>query len=433
MLDLAIGGFQGNGIRITGGGNDVIKNDAIGEAATPHTCCTPLPNTGASILIEGSSNNTIQQNAVTGNNGGAITITDATSPVNFTDTLNGNVSAPFTGTMVGSTLTGGLSGTYALQSGLLQGTYFSINVPTAPGTLTTTFNDLSGNSGSTTLGPWSGTLAGLGLSQSVNAVASTAPTTIASLGVTTITETFHLTGTLGGFFFSWAGTFNGTVHVSAAGNTVTGTLSGPMSVNVQETITPASEIPANNVIYWNIIGSPTGGSVQVVGNTLNDISLINARGTMISRNSMGGCDGSGIALYKASTGNHISYNGIGFVGFGGIAGDGIFIGDDSSNNVIGPSNWILGNGGSGVYVEGPGATQPGRPEPDRGRRGRRDRGCVQRPGWNHPEQRLEDHHFREPGLGESWIRDQCRRTGGKRQRDYRQHDRHQCGRHYEPR
>ena len=94
---------------------------------------------------------------------GGITITNAATPVKFTDTLNGTVSAPFTGTLVGSSLTGGLSGTYlAPQSGLLQGTYFSINVPTAPGTLTRQFNDLSGNSGSTTLGPWSGTLAGLG-------------------------------------------------------------------------------------------------------------------------------------------------------------------------------------------------------------------------------------------------------------------------------
>ena len=63
-----------------------------------------------------------------------------------------------------------------------------------------------------------------------------------------------------------------------------------MSVNVQDTITPASAIPANNVIYWNIIGFPTGGTVMTVGNTLDDISLINATGTLISRNSMAGCD-----------------------------------------------------------------------------------------------------------------------------------------------
>src|SRR5208337_967104 len=86
---LDMGGFNGNGIRITRGGGNVIQNNRIG---TDPAGTTAQPNSGSGILIEASSNNAILDNLVSGNGAAGITLTDTAAPLGLSDTLSGTVS-----------------------------------------------------------------------------------------------------------------------------------------------------------------------------------------------------------------------------------------------------------------------------------------------------------------------------------------------------
>ena len=369
---LDIGGFNGNGIRITRGGGNVIQNNRIG---TDPAGTTERPNSGSGILIEASSNNTIRDNLVSGNGAAGaagITLTDTAAPLVLSDTLSGTVSGSLSGTVSGSFgdffSPGTLSGSYVLQ-GLLQGAFFNLNIPNAPGQLGTTstphYPDSPTYTGSTTLGPWSATLSGQGLTQTLNALASTAPTTITFPSETSINETFTLNGTLGGFPYTFDGTFNGTFSFSDFGTTVTGPVSGPMTVAVQETLPPVTSTPTNNQISGNKIGTDVSGNAAL-GNVLDGILLSNASETSISGNQISGNgvgqDAAGINVTGVnSSGNVMSNNLIGTNAAGtadlGNSLHGIFVGNGASNNIIDPGNVISGNGtptnqGVGVYVFG---------------------------------------------------------------------------------
>jgi len=360
---LDIGGFNGNGIRITRGGGNVIQNNRIG---TDPAGTTARPNSGSGILIEASSNNTILDNLVSGNGAAGITLTDTAAPLGLSDTLSGTVS----GSLPDTDVTGvfpSFSGNYSLQ-GLLQGAFFNLNIPNAPGQLSTTAtisNSVTAVTGSTTLGPWSATLSGQGLTQTLNAPASTAPTTIA-LSEGGIAETFTLTGTLGDFPYTFLGTFSGTFNFPEVGpTTVTGPVTGLMTVAVQETLPPVTSTPTNNQISGNKIGTDVSGNAAL-GNVLDGILLSNASGTSISGNQISGNgvdqDAAGINVTGVnSSGNVMSNNLIGTNAAGtadlGNSLHGIFVGNGASNNTIGPGNVISGNGmptnqGVGVYVFG---------------------------------------------------------------------------------
>ncbi len=363
---LDIGGFNGNGIRITRGGGNVIQNNRIG---TDPAGTTERPNSGSGILIEASSNNKILDNLVSGNGAAGITLTDTAAPLVLSDTLSGTVSGSLSGTVSGSFgdffSPGMLSGSYVLQ-GLLQGAFFNLNVPNAPGQLGTTSTPNYPASptftGSTTLGPWSATLSGQGLSQTLNAPASRpAPTTITIPSQGSIIETFTLSGALGGFPYTFLGTFNGTV----SGTTVTGPVSGPMTVAVQETLLSVTSAPKGNLISGNKIGTDVSGGAAL-GNVFDGILLSNASGTSISGNQISGNgvgqDAAGINVTGVnSSGNVMSNNLIGTNAAGtadlGNSLHGIFVGNGASNNTVGPGNVISGNGmptnqGVGVYVFG---------------------------------------------------------------------------------
>ena len=362
---LDIGGFNGNGIRITRGGGNVIQNNRIG---TDPAGTTERPNSGSGILIEASSNNKILDNLVSGNGAAGITLTDTAAPLGLSDTLSGTVS----GSLPDTNVTGvfpSFSGNYSLQ-GFLHGAFFNLNIPNAPGQLSTTAtfnpsNSMTAVTGSATLGPWSATLSGQGLTQTLNAPASTAPTTITFPSETSINETFTLNGTLGGFPYTFDGTFNGTFSFSDFGTTVTGPVSGPMTVAVQETLPPVTSTPTNNQISGNKIGTDVSGDAAL-GNVFDGILLSNASGTSISGNQISGNgvgqDAAGINVTGVnSSGNVMSNNLIGTNAAGtadlGNSLHGIFVGNGASNNAIGPGNVISGNGmptnqGVGVYVFG---------------------------------------------------------------------------------
>src|SRR5271157_714930 len=359
---LDIEGFKGNGIRITRGGGNVIQNNRIG---TDPAGTTARPNSGSGILIEASSNNKILDNLVSGNGDTGIKVTDTAAPLVLSDTLSGTVS----GSLPATELTGNFpsfSGNYSLQ-GLLHGAFFNLNIPNAPGQLSTTAtisNSMTAVTGSATLGPWSATLSGQGLSQTLNAPASTAPTTI-TLSEGGITEAFTLTGTLGGFPYTFDGRFNGTFSFPDDVTVVAGPVSGPMTVTVQETLPSVTNAPKGNLISGNKIGTDVSGNAAL-GNVLDGILLSNASGTSISGNQISGNgvgqDAAGINVTGVnSSGNVMSNNLIGTNAAGtadlGNSLHGIFVGNGASNNTIGPGNVISGNGmptnqGVGVYVFG---------------------------------------------------------------------------------
>src|SRR5271157_772237 len=361
---LDIEGFNGNGIRITRGGGNVIQNNRIG---TDPAGTTARLNSGSGILIEASSNNKILDNLVSGNGDTGIKVTDTAAPLVLSDTLSGTVS----GSLPDTDVTGvfpSFSGNYSLQ-GLLHGAFFNLNIPNAPGQLSTTAtfnpsNSMTAVTGSASLGPWSATLSGQGLSQTLNAPASTAPTTI-TLSEGGITEAFTLTGTLGGFPYTFDGRFNGTFSFPDDVTVVAGPVSGPMTVTVQETLPSVTNAPKGNLISGNKIGTDVSGNAAL-GNVLDGILLSNASGTSISGNQISGNgfgqDAAGINVTGVnSSGNVMSNNLIGTNAAGtadlGNSLHGIFVGNGASNNTIGPGNVISGNGstsnqGVGVYVFG---------------------------------------------------------------------------------
>jgi titin len=355
---LDIEGFNGNGIRITRGGGNIIQNNRIG---TDPAGTTAWPNSGSGILIEASSNNTILDNLVSGNGAAGITLTDTAAPLGLSDTLRGDLSGSLADTPVTEVFPS-FSGNYSLQ-GLLHGAFFNLSIPNAPGQLTTTAtisNSMTAVTGTTTLGPWSATLSGQGLTQTLNAPASTAPTAI-TVSESGITETFALTGTLGGSPYTITGTFLGTFKSDNV-TTVSGPVSGPMTLAVQETLPAVTSTPTGNLISGNKIGTDVNGNAAL-GNTLDGILLKNASsnsitGNVVSRNGVGQ-DAAGIDLLENASDNTIAGNMIGTNASGtttlGNSLDGIEVGNGSSNNILGPNNVISSNGagtnrGVGVYI-----------------------------------------------------------------------------------
>ena len=67
---LVINGFAGNGLRLSGGGGNVVEGNYIG---TDIAGMSAVPNLGSGVLIENSPDNIIQLNLISGNEGSGNT------------------------------------------------------------------------------------------------------------------------------------------------------------------------------------------------------------------------------------------------------------------------------------------------------------------------------------------------------------------------
>ncbi|WP_168221729.1 beta strand repeat-containing protein [Aquisphaera giovannonii] len=158
---------------------------------------------------------------------------------------------------------------------------------------------------------------------------------------------------------------DGIIIQSAAGNN---TLSGNVvSGNSRSGIELSGADVAGNAISDNKIGLNVGGN-SAVGNGLDGILVSGASrntigpGNVLSANGTGGQQGAGVNFTgSGATGNVVQGNFIGTDGSGaraiGNSAIGIFLGDGSVSNTVGPGNVVSGNGpgtgqGVGVYVFG---------------------------------------------------------------------------------
>jgi hypothetical protein len=165
------------------------------------------------------------------------------------------------------------------------------------------------------------------------------------------------------------GLFNG-----ASNNTIGGTTASARNVvsgNLDNGLALADTTTSNNIIRGNYIGStasgmnnlPNGSGIQIFGgahhNTIGGTTL-GAR-NIISGNVSNGINISG----TGTTNNQVQGNYIGLTATGSSAMgnrmDGIFIGDEASNNLIGGTvagarNIISGNDGRGIFIQGNGAS-----------------------------------------------------------------------------
>ena len=364
-----VSGNHGHGVRLIEGGAQVVQFNRVGTDASG---TRPLPNHGAGILLEGSSNNLIQDNLISGNLASGIGITPLVPSVEVTETLRGNLSGPFAGTLEGSIFVDGqMVGDFVLSAAILQGTAFELSIPGIPGQLDTLFYYLSSTAATATLGPWSATLFGEEIPRSLSASAVTAAATILSLDETTISETFTINGSLGGFPFTFEGTFAGRFidRGPSVPVEVVGTVSGPLSVTVRGLRPGFVGTAAGNQILANQIGTAAGGD-SALGNGLDGITINSSGSTLIAGNLISGNgllgEAAGINMQGPGVvGNILRGNLIGTNAGGNAAvGNslhGVVIGGGASGNIVGPGNLISGNGsvanqGVGVFLAGPGTT-----------------------------------------------------------------------------
>ena len=201
---LGIEEFNGNGIRITRGGGNVIQNNRIG---TDPAGATKRPDSGSGILIEASSNNTssttsCREMATTG-----IKVTETAASLVLSDTLSGIVLGSLHTDVTGCLPF--LFREYSLQ-GLLHGAFFNLNISNASGLLHRHPIPCPALLRAAPRFALVGHALGAGSLPDVERSGKHGTDNIHLPFRKRFNETFTLKGTLGGFPYTFNGTFNGT-------------------------------------------------------------------------------------------------------------------------------------------------------------------------------------------------------------------------------
>ncbi len=400
---LAIGGFSGSGVIITGTGGNAVQQSLIGTNAAG----TAALANGSGITITDSPNNTIGgtqtafRNIISGNTVDGIRIAGAASVGNLVqgnligidiggvaaipngsgieivgasnNTIGGavvaarNVVSGNTGTGIRITASGG-------SNNSIQGNYVGLNatgngaVPngigvqidtaassnTIGGTAVANRNVVAGNITANVVitGSSSNLIVGntIGLNLDGNAAINTTQATTAGL----VLQDGAIGNTIGGI----SGTANNVISGSAGPNVL---IQGKSNATI--TATTANNLLQGNFIGTNLAGTGAasttagGGGIVLAGGTTGN--TVGGSSSGLARNVISGNFGPGIILRDAgTTGNSIQGNNIGVqtdaTTILANTGEGILV-DGATNNTIGASttgagNVIAGNGAAGVFV-----------------------------------------------------------------------------------
>lgn len=345
---LAVGGFSGNGINLTGTGN-LVLGDYVG---TDLTGATALANGADGVAVFGN-NNTVggsaagAGNLISGNAHNGVDLVGSGNQV-----LGNRVGTNAAGA---AALGNGADGVIAYGNGAVIG-----------GATPAAGNLVSGNGGN-----------GIDLVGSGNLVAgnrvgtdTTGATALANAGDGVIV--FSSGNTVGGLAGS-GNLISGNAHngVDVAGTTASGNLVQGNVVGTDVTGTRALANGVNGVIVFgpaNTVGGSTAGAGNLIsGNAHNGIDLDGnqdvVQGNLVGTDATGGLalgnGGDGVAAFSsantiggaaAGAGNVVSGNagsGVSLVGGGNVV-QGNWVGTDLGGTAG------LGNGGDGVLVYGPG-------------------------------------------------------------------------------
>ncbi len=301
---LAIGQFAKEGIRLYGGGGDLVTGNFLG---TDVTGMTGLPNAGSGVLIDGSNSDVIGGTAPAARN---IVSGNTNQNVYF---INGSSAGLVQGNFVGLTA----SGTSTLTDYGNGVSVFDASGVTVGGTAAGAGNVISGHA-----------FDGVVLDQASGSVVQ------GNLIGTDSTGTLPLgnaAGVLLGFSFAAGNTIGGTA--AGAGNLISG--------NLGDGILVEPTLGSGNTIQGNLIGTDISGAVALP-NSGNGVE-IQASGIVL-----GGIGAGAGNVISGNGGNGVlidaSYN------FGAAADDnavqGNLIGTDATG--LGP----LGNAQSGVALYG---------------------------------------------------------------------------------
>jgi titin len=335
---LAIFSCNRDGIRIQGGGTNVIQGNYLGTDATG---TNRLGNSEGGVYIYRSSGNLIggtnaaARNVISGNTGG-IYIDDG--------------SLPSLGT--GNVVQGNFIGVTAAGTKALGNANNGVYVFTAPGniiggTLPGAGNLISGNG-----------ISGIyisGAGASGNLVQGN------FIG-TDVTGTSAISNRLDGV------TING-----AARNTVGGTNAGAQNVisgNMDRGVLILNSGANNNVVQGNFIGTDVTGK-QALGNQTNGVAISGATGNLVggtvpsARNLISGNQGSGVLLIQTGAANNSvqgNFIGVDVTGTNALANSfsGVTVQDVAGNTIGGTTaaarNIISGNIQNGVFLVGSSAS-----------------------------------------------------------------------------
>ncbi|MDB5353523.1 MAG: Cna domain protein [Planctomycetota bacterium] len=397
---IAIGGFTGSGVVITGVGGNAVQQSLIGVNADG----TAAKANAIGILINGSANNSIGglsttfRNVISGNTGPGVSITGATSSGNA---IQGNII----GTDLGGTVAIRNANGIVIASGASNNTIGGaivaarnvISGNTGVGVLVTDTGSAGNSMQGNYIGLTSSGTAGLGNAIGVelasgatgnsiggssvsnrNIISGNTTSNILIVGSTNNVVVGNTVGlnadgstALGGTQASTAGIEleNGAIGntiggVAATANNVIAGSTGP-GIQIRGQTGATGTISANNLVQGNFVGTNLPGSVAVAnggGIVLRDGTTGNTVGGTaggLARNVVSGNTGAGVSLLgTATTGNIIQSNLIGLQSDGVTAlantGDGVFV-DGATNSqiggtVAGAANTIANNAGAGVFV-----------------------------------------------------------------------------------
>lgn len=398
---LAIGGFRGAGIAISGAGSNLIEGSLIGLNAAGTAAA---PN-AAGVVINGSPNNTVggtsgtNRNVVSGNTGAGVSIVGAAATGNAlqgnligTD-VSGTLAIPnANGVLIAGASNNAVGGTIVAARNLISGnTGAGLQVSGAGAS----GNSIQGNyvgltqSGSAALGNAVGVRISDGAaSNSVggtalgtrNVISGNSAIQVFILGSTNnvvLGNTIGLDATGATALATPQARIAGVeIDDGSTGNTIGGitstasnVISGSSGPGIQvrgQAVAGVGTAAASNLILGNFVGTDVSGTTRqpnagggvvfrdgTTGNTLGGTS------GGLARNVISGNTGAGVSLLgAATTGNVIQANTIGLQADNGAVlgntGDGVFV-DGAINNQVGgleaaATNTIAGNDGAGVFI-----------------------------------------------------------------------------------
>lgn len=355
---LAINRFSGDGIIMTHGGNNVVENCYVGT----NSAGTIDYGNGASGIGMQSSNNTIRDNLVSGNQGAGIAITGTGSSISADNNtvVSNRVGTDYTGT---SAIPNGSDGILMTDSG---GNHIGGTTGVTPGgDCTGDCNLFSGNGAN-----------GIGI-QGVETLAASPTATGNVIVGNYVGVNVHgnaalpnadigyeaqdaPANTAGGSNPAERNIFSGNL---GAGVSLTGTYSyGNVIAGNYIGVDRSGNVALGNHKMGVNMGSPFGGSNNAHDNSIGGLTGVNPGGSCTGQcNVISGNYWSGVYISGNTGGNNQIIGN--FIGPGVSGGnrignlqDGIGIVDSSNNRIGGPAasarNLISGNGYNGVVVTG---------------------------------------------------------------------------------
>ena len=380
---LAIGGFTGAGILVTGAGSNAIQGNLIGIDATG-TAATP---NAVGIVLNGSLNNTVGgtvstfRNVISGNTGPGVSISGAAS---------------------GNVLQGNLIGTDATGSSAIPNTNGVVILGAANntlgGSLVAARNLISGNNGAGVMvidaGATGNVVLGnyIGLNQSGSAALGNAAGVVlasgsasSTIGGTSTTGTRNIisgnTTTQISVIDSTNNAIQGnTLGLDATGTSVLSGIQANMAGIELEDGASGNTIGGITASSGNVISGSAGAGLQIRGRSgtregtasaaVNNLIQGNFIGTDLTGTTSQPNAIGGVRFSDGTTGNTLggTAGGLARNVISGNTGNGVTLADSGTNNNVIQANTIglqsdnttaLGNTGTGIYVDGAIDTQIG--------------------------------------------------------------------------